>query len=661
VKRKAIIFLLVIFFLPYLLAGKDFAIKEKKGIFYLEENGIPYFGWFLKTSRAQLELSGKWRFKPDPQEQGLAQKFYLANFDDSGWELIEVPSDWTKLKPELAEYQGICWYRKKFFVPREWQERFNRLELDGVVQKCQIWINGKPAGKHNRGYTRFSFDVSNLLKYGEENQITVMVDNRRSTNDVPPRLWKNDRLGWWEAGGIAREVKLVSSFPQTLVKLEVRAEPENQNSGELEIRGLIFNAREESAGVMMELELTDPATEEILMKKTLAPIMIDACSVEGFEYTARFYQVNSWSPDSPYLYLLTARLTGPFGVEENSLEVGFRKFEVRGSRIYLNGKPYYLRGLNRHEDDPETGFYQTDERMLEDIRLIKALGVNHLRPAHYPPDPGWLILCDRFGITITEEIPLYQAGMGVINWLEALLLKPSEKAGWLQPWELKAIRQITEPELVENALLTLAEMIERDRNHPSIIIWSIGNENLTLFFNYARKTYQELYQLAKKLDPSRPVTFALLTSPYLSPAFEQSADLAEIISVNEYYGWYFGKISGAGRFFDRLHKKYPDKPIVVSEFGAGAVPGWRDPKAEKKFSEDYQARLLKETWEQILEREWIVGGMPWVFADFRCGWFGKEHPVPGMNLKGIVDYHRQKKLGYDQLKQIYQRIEARED
>jgi len=233
------------------------------------------------------------------------------------------------------------------------------------------------------------------------------------------------------------------------------------------------------------------------------------------------------------------------------------------------------------------------------------------------------------------------------------LLKPSEKAGLLRPWELKALGQIANPELVENALRTLAEMIERDRNHPSVIIWSIGNENLTLFFKTARKTYQELYQLAKKLDPSRAVTFALLTSPYLSPAFERSADLADIISVNEYYGWYFGKISGAGRFFDRLHKKYPDKPVVVSEFGAGAVLGWRDPKAEKKFSEDYQARLLRETWEQILEREWIVGGMPWVFADFRCGWFGDEHPVPGMNLKGIVDYERRKKLSYQSLQEFY--------
>jgi len=642
---------------PFLAAAAEFSIKEKNGIPYLEQNQMPYFTWFLKTSREELDLAGAWKFKPDPQDLGAKQEYFKPGFSDADWQSLKVPSDWTKL-PELKSYQGASWYRKTFTAPSQWRKNFNRLELDGVAHKCKIWINGKLVGEHNGGFSRFSFDVSGLIIYGAENQITVLVDNRRGYTDVPPMLWKNDRLGWWEYGGIGREIKLVSSLPQTVSKIEVSAEPSENSQGLLSVRGLIYNSGKESAGLIADIALKDIGSGKILFKDTHAPIMIDKNDLQSFYFRTQLKDIKPWSPDAPNLYLLTVMITGPYGMEEDSLEVGFRKFEVRGNLLFLNGKRYYIRGLNRHEDDPDTGFYQSDARLAEDMGLLKDLHVNHIRPGHYPNDPRLLALCDRRGITITEEIPLYQAGTGWEKWLESAVSKGKAKVGGPTAEGWKAIRQIQDPELVANASLQIAEMIERDRNHPSVLIWSIGNENLTIASGVARTTYEKLYALCKDLDPARPVTVALLTAPVLSPALERTAEITDIISINEYYGWYFGKVEQAGKFFDALHKKYPDKPVIISEFGADTVLGRHEPAgAEQKFSEEYQVKMIIGTWEQIAARDWISGGMPWTLADFRCGWWGEDHPGPFMNLKGITDYQRHKKLAYSRLQEFYKNLQ----
>jgi beta-glucuronidase len=217
------------------------------------------------------------------------------------------------------------------------------------------------------------------------------------------------------------------------------------------------------------------------------------------------------------------------------------------------------------------------------------------------------------------------------------------------------LRQMEDPELIENAELELIEMIERDRVHPSVVMWSVGNENFT-FLPSARGMYEKLIATARRFDPDRPVTFALLVGPGVSPLLEQTGDLGDVISLNEYYGWYFGKAEGVAGMLDRFHKKYPDKLIIVSEFGAGTVAG-RHADPPEKFSEEYQQYFFETQFPLILSRPWVVGTMPWALADFRCPWFGAEHPVPEMNLKGLVDYNRRKKAAFDALANIYAEIE----
>jgi beta-galactosidase len=222
------------------------------------------------------------------------------------------------------------------------------------------------------------------------------------------------------------------------------------------------------------------------------------------------------------------------------------------------------------------------------------------------------------------------------------------------------LRQQSDPQLIANAIQEELEAIERDRNHPSLALWSVGNENMTLsFFRDSRALHRQVIAAVRRFDPSRLVTFAVITAPTLSPRFEGVADLADVISVNEYFGWYFGKMEQVGPYFDRIHRKWPNKPVLISEFGADAIPGKHAPAGAEpeKFTEEYQVKMLTHTWAEIQKRDFIVGGMLWAFADFRCGWSGRMHPTFHMNEKGVVTYQREKKPGYEALKRIYQEIE----
>jgi beta-glucuronidase len=388
---------------------------------------------------------------------------------------------------------------------------------------------------------------------------------------------------------------------------------------------------------------------------------IEAGAVEVFLFSGRVFGIEPWSPDHPEnLYNLVVGVRSGDEEEQQSIKIGFRKVEVKGAQLLLNGKPYYIKGINRHEDDPVTGLSERAETISKDMELLKELGVNHIRPAHHPSDSRFLDACDEAGITITEEIPLYQASLGPYKWFDAKFLKDRDDLPWADRGDIGMMSQIYDPDVVKNAMRQLLEMIERDRNHPSIIMWSLGNENMS-FMARSRTIFEYLYSTARHFDPERPVTFAIITFPVLSPAFEKTADIADLIMVNEYMGWYYGEVHDLAGYLDELHARFPDKPILLSEFGAGAKSGQHDSQTmPKKFSEEFQAKLLKDTWDVLLEKPYVIGGMPWLYADFRCSQWGKDHPVPMMNLKGVVDHDRNKKLGFEALKEIYEKIEKNE-
>ncbi len=636
-----------------------FEIREIEGEPYLWEYGMPYFTRFHETDHFRLSLNGPWRFKPDPEDKGDLEKWWEADHEDSQWFMHPVPGVWNVQKPEWLDYMGAGWYRRSFFVPESYRVGFNRLVAEGISFHADLWLNGKYLGRHNGAYTAFSMDVSRQLEYGSRNVLAIRVDNILDMKDVPPRTWVGGRLGWMEYAGIHRGIWIESSPEVAVFKVALQALPDKDDMGDLFARVFVFNHGPDQRKASAALILQDETGGLIKLFPPQSK-RLEGGAVGTFTFSGRAAGIRPWSSEHPEnLYRLVVGIGSAGEQEQQGLKIGFRRVEVKGTELLMNDRPYYIRGINRHEDDPETGLSERYETIAKDLELLKELGVNHMRPAHHPNDPRVLDACDRAGITLTEEIPLYQASLGLYKWFDAKFMKKRDDLPWADWGDRGIISQIKDPDVIENATQQLLEMIEYDRNHPSIIMWSIGNENMS-FMPRSRKIFKHLYSTARRFDPDKPVTFSIITFPLLSPALEQTADIGDMIMVNEYLGWYAGEVDDLRSYLEELHAKYPDKPVIVSEFGAGAVPGRHDEGVSpEKFSEEFQAGYIEATWEILLEKPYVAGGMPWCFADFRCSQWGESHPVEGMNLKGVVDYNRNRKLAFDSLKEIYRKIAER--
>ena len=651
------VLLIVSLALPVLSKSAGFEVREYDGMPSMWQNGLPYFGRFADTDRPAQDLAGMWSFTIDPQDRGEELEYFSPALDTTGWEKMPVPGVWNTRDSEHAGYEGAAWYRTVFVADRGVKGGLPRLYFDGVIFHGKVWLNGELLGDHSGGYTAWSVDATDAIIPGGDNLLVVRVDNRRSYVDVPPKLWQQEKLGWWPYGGIARVARLEWSPAVTINKLVVEAVPDLKGSGTLAVSGLVYNHGDKGREVELSAK-TASGAKEIKAGRTTVTVPAGDCARFDLGRVS-VEDVRLWSNHDPHLYKLSVYLDSDAGDETISEVYGFRSFEIKGTEIFLNGESYWMRGINRHEDDPETGLYQTDTRMDEDMALLKELHVNHMRPGHYPNDARWVDRCDNEGMTLIHEIPLYQAGSGIMKWIEAKIQKRRKGVPWHISEEYPTLKQMNDPELINNARQQIIEMIERDRNHPSIIMWSVGNENFT-FLKRSQKMYEKLIATSRRFD-DRPVTFALLSSPfYITPMLERTGHLADVIMLNEYYGWYFGKPEKVGKFLDRVHKKYPDKPIIVSEFGAGTVYG-RHETPPGKFSEEYQAHVYETQYRHFLDdRPWVVGAMPWILADFRCPWFLEEHPIYMMNLKGVVDYERNKKMAFSTLSRIYGEMAEKE-
>ena len=623
---------------------------------YLSYCDLPYFGRF-DTSHPIMPLDGVWRFAVD--DCGDSQRP-----PKEGWEPIHVPGVWNYLRPEMLDYIGVGWYRLDFTPDKKMRGDLVRIVFGGVAMRCSVWLNDKPLGDHEGGYTAFSFDVTGAMKPCEKNTLLVRVDNRMTFTSLPPLNYENSRMGWWEYGGIHRTVYLEAHPENTIFKIAANTFPISEDVWRISADTLVFSRDSDvdRDGFHFEAEVLDVVTGKMAIKlKPSIPLRSKEPAVWGATMEGKLENPTLWSPRDPTgLYRLNVRImkTGVV-VDSASTVFAFRRLVADEKGLFLNGEPYYIRGINRHEDDPVAGLAETHDVIERDIDLIKGLNCNHMRTGHYPNDPLFLDRTDIRGIGITEEIPLYQAGVGFVIWLRDRVMR-KQKIGKMHMSKVVP-SQFENPELVGNAVLSLVEMIERDRNHPSVLAWSVGNENWT-FSKESRYAYKILKKTAKHFDPDRPVTFALLQFGGFGPIREKCADLADFISLNEYFGWYVGEIEDARGFIEKLHRKYPNKPIVISEFGAGAVMDPSKVRTKREggqgtFDPQYQAELIAAQWKIFLEMPCVWGAMPWILADFRNGWFKEEHPLPYFNTKGVLTHDRKPKPAYFTLRDIYADIE----
>ncbi len=589
-------------------------------------DGLPAETGFDATFPAWTSLDGTWQLALDPDDAGLGEGWEDPSLDRGGWGEQAVPGTFNRdAGGALAPYEGVAWYAREFQVPALADDRRLHLRFGACFLDCTFWLNGTEIGHTDRPYLPLHFDATGAAREGD-NTLVVRVDSRIGEDTVPvDTLLHPGSHGWWPYGGLTRGVTMEVG-PRAWVH-DLTALPDHDGApGALRMRVGVFVAGDDPVRVdEIELRLTGPGGGEPLVweafKFDLGP------GLHRFVVDHTEDGAQRWSRADPALYEMAVAMEADDFRAERVARFGFREVAADEDRVWVDDDGAFLYAVSRHEDDPRSGPWQDDQHLADDATLLVALGANHIRPGHYPADERWLRILRDAGITVAEEIPVYQ-------------------------WDPE---QMADPALVDRARTQLRAMIQRDRNNPAIVMWSLMNE-VHSWAPEAGEFAAELDATAKADDPDRLTTAALLAMP---GAFldEQVAGEIDVIGLNEYYGWYYQANEDVVPALDATRAAFPGKPIVVSEFGAGAVLGQEhegelgpEPLDDHQYSEAWQAWYLDE--HMALFQDWggLAGVQPWAWADFHMEWnptTGDPHPVEHTNLKGLLTMDRQPKQSYE--------------
>ena len=537
--------------------------------------------------RQTYSLNGEWHYAIDQYDTCLRQKWFLEQyFDKDGrslpvdfsfqdWPTISLPCSVNTEKPELFWYEGPLVFTRTFSW--DMQENMGKkvfLRIGAANYFSYVFLNGKYICKHEGGSTPFMWDVTEYLE--KENRILIVSDNTRNHLFVP-----TENTDWFNYSGVYRDIELVALPTEYLKDLKVNLVPHSDFS---QIR-IAAETSADSGIVTVEIpELQIAPSMEIQNGK--GEIVVEA-------------RPNLWSPETPILYDVTAT----FGQDKVVDRVGFREISVEGRDILLNGKKLFLRGVSVHEDSQFTGKALRDEERLTIIRTAKELGANYLRLAHYPHHENMAKLCDEQGILLWEEIPVY--------WAIAF----------------------DNPATYNNARNQLEELMCRDFNRASVIIWSVGNENLDSDDRF--RFMGNLADFAHQYDNTRMVSAACLVDGETLSIKDRLAEKLDIIGVNEYIGWYSPNFEELPQL---MNNSNPTKPVIISEFGADATPGLHG-SVDDKGTEECQEAIYRKQIEVIRQIPYIKGITPWILFDFRCP--RRTAAIQGYyNRKGLVSSDR---------------------
>ena len=589
-------------------------------------------GLFLQTSPAaelpllqnvnayeSMSLNGDWNYIVDVQEEG----YYDYRMNPTRWgffqnakpqrpeDLIEydfdksptmkIPSDWNTQDDRLFFYEGTVWFKKSFqAVPMK--DYRTLLYFGAVNYDCHVYLNGRHIGHHIGGFTPFNYDVTDLLREGE-NVVIVKVDNKRHAEDVPTQIFD-----WWNYGGITRDVKLVKV---SQVYLEDYSLQLSKSDAKAKNREITFSAKLNKAEAGHTVTVSIP---ELKLKKALTTDANGHIQCSMFNVQSK--KLSLWSPDHPKLYRVDITLDS----STISDEIGFRTIETRDKQILLNGQPIFLKGISIHNEKPNGG---GRANTVEDARQLltwaKELGCNFVRLAHYPHHEEMVLEAERMGILVWSEIPVY----------------------WTIAWKNTAT--------YENARQQLTDMIARDHNRANVIIWSIANETphsaeRDLFLG-------NLAKYARTLDNTRLISMAMEVtgaSNYVNRLNDNMNEFVDVVSFNQYIGWY-RDVNDAPKMTWEIPY---NKPVIISEFGGGARYGYHGAK-NQRWTEEFQENLYIENLAMIDKIEGLAGTTPWILKDFRS----PRRVLPGIqdyyNRKGLVSDKGEKKKAFFVLKQWY--------
>lgn len=548
----------------------------------------------------QLE-TGYYDYRRQPTPTGFFKDVRVDNiktykeYDFDLAPVMDIPGDWNTQKDEFFYYEGTMWFRRIFnYQPTAGKQAF--LYFGAINYDSKIYLNGEKVGEHIGGYTPFNFNVDKLVKSGK-NTLVIKVDNKRYADAVP-----TVNFDWFNFGGITRDVLLVK-VPKTYIQTwNIQLKKSSVTE---------MFARVQLSGEQMKQKVTIEIPE-LKVKKEL---VTDENGFASFEATVK---PQLWSPEQPKLYAVN--ITSE--TDKINDEIGFRMIETRGREILLNGKPIFLRGISIHEEAPfRSGRIYSVEEDRTLLNWAKELGCNYVRLAHYPHNEQMVREAEKMGLMVWSEIPVY----------------------WTIQWENKAT--------FNNAQNQLSEMIERDMNRANVIIWSIANE--TPHGDARDKFLSTLSNFAREKDNTRLISMAMERSdksPEILSIQDKMSEFVDIISFNQYVGWY----DGTNEKLDRVRWEIDyEKPVIISEFGGGAPFGNHGDKTDI-WTEEYQADLYEKTLRMIDERMPKVSGIsPWILMDFRSPRRLLPQVQDGFNRKGVISNKGQKKQAFYVLQKWY--------
>ncbi len=486
-----------------------------------------------------IDLNGLWDFIVDLDPKYHNVPVYASpEWNRKNWQKVQVPGTWNKYSERLDIYEGVCWFAREFEIDEIAENSIAILRFGGINYKCRIFLNGNFIAEHEGGYTEFTVDISDEIIAGK-NYLAIEVDNRATQIKIPACL------GYFNYGGIHRDVTLEIHHQTCCLKdVFISAEP-SPEGGLLNVTGRIVGCNK-----CRIISVSCNNNESLLFLQ----------DKRTFDITLEVPQISYWSPDSPNLYDVSVKLIcEDKTIHEIIHKVGFRKIEVDNQRILLNGKPIFLKGICYLYDSPVYGVTMKPEQYIPDISLLKEIGVNAIR-SHFPFTSRFYDECDRSGIMLWIETPIY----------------------CIHPADNKKNTEFSDPLFMELASTMIEEMVIQARNHPSIIIYGLGNE-CNAQNPEAKGFFHKLVEEIRQIDNTRLISYACLYDNIGS-----MADLVDVLGINEYWGWYDrlynqeensddNKIPINLKILDdKLEqiKKESNKPILLTEFGADAIPGY---------------------------------------------------------------------------------------
>jgi len=566
------------------------------------------------NSRETTSLNGKWKYIIDQYETGrigfnpLWKNVKPENkstrieysFDDA--QTLYIPGSWNAQKENLYYYEGSMWFRKTFnFIPKKKNSRVF-LYFAGANYKTTVTINGEKIGSHEGGFTPFSFEITNKIKT-KDNFIIVGVSNRREKDNIPATS-----TDWYNYGGITRDVMLVEvpqnyidDFTISLNKISINAE-NKLIEGSIKLAG-------DQVPQMAKMEIPElNLSANIVIKNGTGTFSI------------KTNQLSLWSPKNPKLYDVVISA----GEDKLTDKIGFRTIATRNKEILLNGQPIFLKGISIHDENP---LKKDRANTMEDAKLLlgwaKEMGCNFVRLAHYPHQENIVKYADELGMLVWEELPLYWG----INWKSEMVLTKAKKQ--------------------------YSELIRRDKNRASTIIWSIANETqesperlafLTAVANHIKATDKtRLLSAACRKDGWEGIEDKLLK------VSDKLGKVLDVISFNDYIGWYEGTPETSR---EKSFEIPYNKPVIISEFGGGALSGFHADR-ETRWSEEYQEFLYEENLKMFSKIDGLAGMTPWILVDFQSPLRQLPDIQDGWNRKGLISEKGYKKKAFYVMKRFY--------